>query len=111
MRVQFTMGIPMTPEAKAGGYHCWAHFYDGTSWIPVDISEAQKVVAKDPAKAEWFFGHLDADRISLTVGRDLTLSPKQKGDPLLFFAYPYVEVDGKVGADVKDKRSFTWEAK
>lgn len=111
--VRFTMGIPMTPEAKgkAGGYHCWAHFYDGTSWIPVDISEAQKVVAKDPAKAQWFFGHLDADRISLTVGRDLTLSPKQKGDPLLFFAYPYVEVDGKVGADVKDKRSFTWEAK
>ena len=41
----------------------------------------------------------------------VTLSPKQKGDPLLFFAYPYVEVDGKVGADVKDKRSFTWEAK
>jgi len=111
--VRFTMGIPMSPDAKgkAGGYHCWAHFHDGTSWIPVDISEAQKVVAKDPTKAAWFFGHLDPDRVSLTVGRDLTLSPKQQGEPLLFFAYPYVEVDGKVGADVKDKRSFTWEAK
>ena len=112
--VRFTMGIPLSTEAKgtAGGYHCWAHFYDGTHWIPVDISEAQKVNAKDPAKAQWFFGHLDPDRVALSVGRDLVLSPKQKGEPLAFFAYPYVEVDGKATDPLpKENRAFTWESK
>jgi transglutaminase-like putative cysteine protease len=110
---RFTMGIPITPDAKgaAAGYHCWAHFFDGASWIPVDISEAQKVVAKDPAKAEWFFGHLDPDRVSLTVGRDVDYAPKQKGDTPLFIVYPYAEVDGKAVAVPKESRSFTWEAK
>ena len=112
--VRFTMGIPLSTEAKgtAGGYHCWAHWSDGKSWNPVDISEAQKIAAKDAAKAEWFFGHLDPDRLALTVGRDLTLSPKQAGKPLLFFAYPYVEVDGvetPKDPDAAKKRSFTWE--
>ena len=111
--VRFTMGIPLSTEPKgtAGGYHCWAHFFDGTHWIPVDISEAQKINAKDPAKAQWFFGHLDPDRVALSVGRDLTLVPKQKGDPLQFFAYPYVEVDGKATDVPKENRSFTWETK
>lgn len=110
--VRFTMGIPITtePKGKAGGYHCWAHFFDGRTWIPVDISEAQKVVAKDPAKAQWFFGHLDPDRLTLSVGRDLTLTPAQKGAPLLFFAYPYCEVDGKAVDVPKENRSFTWDS-
>jgi transglutaminase-like putative cysteine protease len=111
MPVRFTMGVPLSTEAKgtASGYHCWAHFHDGTSWIPVDISEAQKVLATEPAKAEWFFGNLDPDRLSLTVGRDLTLAPKQQGPALLFFAYPYVEVDGKKTDVPKENRSFTFE--
>jgi transglutaminase-like putative cysteine protease len=109
--VRFTMGVPLStdPKGAPGGYHCWAHFYDGNSWTPVDISEAQKVVAKDPAKAQWFFGHLDPDRVSLTIGRDLTLVPKQKGPPLLFFAYPYVEADGKPVDLPPESRSFTFE--
>ncbi len=76
----------------------------------MDISEAQKVVAKDPAKAQWFFGHLDPDRLTLSVGRDLTLMPAQKGPPLLFFAYPYAEVDGKAVDVPKENRSFTWDS-
>ena len=108
--VRFTMGIPLSTEktGTAGGYHCWAHFHDGKAWTPVDISEAQKLLGKDDAKAQWFFGHLDADRIALTVGRDLTLSPKQAGKPLLFFAYPYVEVDGAIVNVPKEARAFTW---
>jgi transglutaminase-like putative cysteine protease len=111
--VRFTMGIPLSTDAKgtAGGYHCWAHWHDGTSWKPVDISEAQKVNSKDPAKAQWFYGHLDPDRVALTVGRDLTLVPPQKGSPLLFFAYPYVEADGKVVDVPKENRTFTFENK
>ena len=118
--VRFTMGIPMAAakdmkdsKGTASGYHCWAHFLDGKNWVPVDISEAQKINDKDPAKAQWFFGHLDPDRVALTVGRDLTLVPKQAGEPLLFFAYPYAEVDGKQVEWPKDNshRSFSWENK
>jgi transglutaminase-like putative cysteine protease len=111
--VRFTMGIPLKTDAggAAEGYHCWAHWRDGREWKPVDISEAQKILAKDPAKADWFFGHLDPDRLALTVGRDLTLVPPQSGKPLLFFAYPYVEVDGVETKDpnAKANRSFTWK--
>lgn len=110
--VRFTMGVPLGTEAKgkAGGYHCWAHFHDGKTWIPVDISEAQKVLAKDKAKADWFFGHVDADRVSLSVGRDVDLVPRQKGPALLFFGYPYVEVDGaELKTLTKEHRSFAWE--
>ena len=28
------------------------------------------------------------------MGRDIVVSPRQKGDPLNYFAYPYAEVDG-----------------
>lgn len=109
--VRFTMGVPLGTDAKgvAGGYHCWAHFHDGTSWIPVDISEAQKLLGKDDAKAAWFFGHLDPDRVSLSVGRDLVLAPRQQGAPLLFFAYPYLEVDGKKADLPKEARTFAYE--
>jgi hypothetical protein len=61
-------------------------------WIPVDASEA----AKDPSRREYFFGVHDENRIEFTRGRDIVLSPRQKGDPLNYFIYPYAEVDGKV---------------
>ena len=107
---RFTMGISLgaPPKGNPAGYHCWAHFHDGTSWQPVDASEADKVEAKDPAKAKWFFGHLDADRVALTVGRDIDLAPKQKGPTLLFFGMPYVEVDGKPAEVTKDHRFFEY---
>ncbi len=109
--VRFTMGVPLSgdPKGLAGGYHCWAHFYDGAHWIPVDVSEAQKLLEKDPAKAAWFFGNLDPDRVSLSVGRDVTLAPKQQGPALLFFIYPYVEVDGKKVDLPKEARTFAFE--
>jgi transglutaminase-like putative cysteine protease len=109
--VRFTMGVPLSgdPKGLAGGYHCWAHFYDGAAWIPVDISEAQKLLEKDPAKAAWFFGNLDPDRVTLSVGRDVNLAPKQQGSALLFFIYPYVEVDGKKIDLPKEARTFAFE--
>jgi hypothetical protein len=110
---RFTMGISLSPKAvdKTNGYHCWAHFLDGKNWIPVDISEAQKINDKDPAKAQWFFGHLDVDRVAMAVGRDITLAPKQAGDPLLHFVFPYVEVDGKAVEVPKENRWLSWENK
>jgi len=63
----------------------------GKGWIPVDISEANK----NPSLRDYYFGNLTENRVGFTVGRDLTLVPKQDGSALNFFVYPYVEIDGK----------------
>ncbi|MFN8177522.1 MAG: transglutaminase domain-containing protein [bacterium] len=92
----FEMGYPTLAAGekdKVGGYHCWAWFYDdgAKGWVPVDISEADK----HPEKTEFFYGHLDADRITFSRGRDVTL-PDMKGAPLNYLpSGAYVEVDGK----------------
>ena len=93
---RFDIGFPVPDSSERGdiaGYHCWAEFFArNTGWIPVDISEAWK--AKE--KASYFFGTIDANRVQLSTGRDLTLSPAQDGGPVNYFVYPYVEVDGKI---------------
>jgi hypothetical protein len=67
--------------------------------MPVDISEADK----HPEKTDFFFGSLDADRVTMTGGRDLTLTPAPAAGALNFFVYPYAEVDGQ---KVEASRSF-----
>jgi len=103
---RFEIGFPLPENARQGeipGYHCWAEFYvDGPGWIPVDISEAWK----NPSKHDYFFGTLDRNRVQFTIGRDLTLSPKQDGEPLNYFVYPYVEVDSKPFGNVDKKFAF-----
>ena len=92
---RFDIGFPIPENKEKGdvaGYHCWAEFFArNIGWVPVDISEAWK--AKE--KAGYFFGTVDANRVQLSTGRDITLSPKQDGAPVNYFVYPYVEVDGK----------------
>jgi transglutaminase-like putative cysteine protease len=92
---RFEIGFPL-PEGKTEGdipgYHCWAEFYlNGIGWIPVDASEAWK----NPAKRDYFFGAHDDNRVFFTYGRDLVLSPDQKGPALNYFIYPYAESDGQ----------------
>ena len=90
--------ISVTDDHKgcsACGYHCYAQFREGDKWVPVDASDARKILEKDPAKAQWYFGHAAATSIVLSVGRDIDLSPKQQAGPVNFFWGPYVEVDGK----------------
>lgn len=103
---KFAIGFPLPAERGAGeigGYHCWAEFYlQGYGWIPVDTSEANK----HPEKREYFFGAHDENRVEFTVGRDLVLEPPQAGDPLNYFIYPYVEVDGKPFSQVE--KQFTY---
>lgn len=104
---RFDIGFPL-PEGKdrgdIAGYHCWAEFYAAKiGWIPVDISEAWK--AKE--KRDYFFGSVDANRVQLSTGRDVTLNPKQDGPALNYFVYPYVELDGKPYD--KLEKQFTFE--
>jgi uncharacterized protein (TIGR03000 family) len=92
-KFEIGFGIPEKHgEGEVTGYHCWAKFRaEGQGWVPVDISEANK----HPEMKEYYFGNLTADRVAFSTGRDITLVPKQDGDPLNFFVYPYVEVDKK----------------
>ena len=102
----FEIGFPVPAdksEGSIGGYHCWAWYSDGGSWKPVDISEADKA----PEKAEYFFGNICQNRFSMSSGRDLVLEPKQRGGPVNFFIYPYVEVDGKPGG-ARVRKSFSF---
>lgn len=101
MPARFEMGFSIPAgadkEAKVGGYHCWAYVWiEGHGWMPVDISEADK----NPAKSDYFFGTLDADRVTITGGRDLELTPAPAAGKLNFFVYPYAEVDGKKAENV-----------
>ena len=74
---RFDIGFPLPENKDKGdiaGYHCWAEFYARkTGWIPVDISEAWKAKQKE----DYFFGSVDANRVQLSTGRDIALSPKQ----------------------------------
>lgn len=100
---RFQIGFPLPAGKNSGeiaGYHCWAEFYDTTyGWVPVDISEAWK----DQSKKDYFFGAHDANRVQFSMGRDLVLNPAQAGEPLNYFVYPYVEVNGKKWENVSNQ--------
>jgi transglutaminase-like putative cysteine protease len=86
-------------DEKLGGYHCWSFFrVPGKAWVPVDISEAWK--NKD--RKDYFFGAHTSNRVTLSVGRDLVLEPKQDGAPLNYLLNPYAEADGKSLETSKD---------
>ena len=106
---RFEIGFPLPPErgeGDIGGYHCWALFYaDGHGWVPVDISEADK----HPEMKKYYFGNLTENRVTFSTGRDLTLAPKQDAEPLNFFVYPHVEVDGQVWPNDKMEKRFRFK--
>jgi transglutaminase-like putative cysteine protease len=109
---RFTMGFPLADErgdAEVKGYHCWAEFFvEGIGWIPVDASEADKALdAGKPEVADYYFGSLTENRVAFTRGRDIDLVPRQSGEPLNFFIYPYAEIDGKPFAGVQKSFRFT----
>lgn len=103
---RFIIGFPLPADRGAGmisGYHCWAEFYaKGIGWVPVDASEGEK----NPSKRDYFFGAHDENRIELSRGRDLILTPPQKGSPLNYFVYPYAEVDGRPFAGAEQTVSY-----
>ncbi len=99
-------------------YHCWPEFWaPGFGWVPHDVAiadiyagdfettrENESVVrrttgdgyrGKEPERVTYYFGNLDARRVTWSRGRDLTLRPPQDGGPVNAMAKAYVEVDGK----------------
>ncbi|MDP3804163.1 MAG: transglutaminase domain-containing protein [Candidatus Omnitrophota bacterium] len=103
---KFEIGFKI-PEDKSqgriGGYHCWAKFYlKDKGWIPVDISEADK----HPERRDYFFGRIDENKVHMTSGRDINLKYANDSQPLNFFVWPYVEVNGSQFNDVDVEVSF-----
>lgn len=102
---RFEIGLPLPTGQNKGeiaGYHCWARvFEENRGWFPLDISESKK--QRTPAA---FFGKLPPDRILLSTGRDIRLSPSQQGEPLNFFFDPYAELDGKKVETVRARYYF-----
>lgn len=92
---RFEIGFPVPEDRLAGqvgGYHCWVQFYlPETGWFPIDASEA----FKHPELREYFYGAHPTNRIHFSTGRDLQLSAAQQAQPLNYFIYPHVEIDGK----------------
>ena len=92
---RFQIGFLLPKEQKGGtvpDYHSWAEFYvNGSGWIPVDASEA----SQQPDKRDYFFGAIDADRVTISIGRDVPFTPAPKAGPLNYIVYPYIEIDGK----------------
>lgn len=82
---------PKRPSGRIAGYHCWAEVAlpDG-GWMPVDVSEAWK----HPDSRDFYFGSLDCNRIAFNYGRDVNLTPRQHGEPLDKFIFPYAEAGG-----------------
>ncbi|MBX9583296.1 MAG: hypothetical protein K2X87_23590, partial [Gemmataceae bacterium] len=106
---KFEIGFRLPEDrgrGEVGGYCCWARFYvAGRGWVPVSVSEANK----DPARRDSYFGSLSEDRVFFSVGRDLTLVPRQDGPPLNFFVYPYAEVGGRPHPEDRIERQFTYQ--
>ena len=98
-------GVRMNAEDITKNQHCWSEFYlPGTGWIMADPADVLKAVLtnewdKESQETkdlqEYYFGGSDAERVELSRGRDLNLSPKQEGKALNNFGYPYAEVDGE----------------
>jgi transglutaminase-like putative cysteine protease len=92
---RFSIGASIPSDRDEGGmdgYHCWAEFYAEGKWWPIDISEGNKYTAL----ATYYFGRHPANRIELSRGRDLRVSPSPASGPINFLAYPLMEVGEEI---------------
>lgn len=77
-------------EADCINAHSWVRFYIGDGrWFPVDISEAKR----RPDLRDYYFGRLVPNRMKVSTGRGIMLSPQQQGI-INTFAYTYIEAGG-----------------
>ncbi len=102
---------------RDASYHCWPEFWaPGIGWVPHDVAVADIFVqpialdanntervtlttatgyaGPDRAWVDYYFGNLEARRVTFTQGRDLTLEPPQQAGPVNAVAKGYVEIDG-----------------
>ncbi|MCH7823625.1 MAG: transglutaminase domain-containing protein [Acidobacteria bacterium] len=93
LRVGFPLSSnPEEPAPRSGnilGYHCWVYL-DGDLGFGIDPSWEARLAAPTGT----YFGRPFNDRIKLTEGADLVLSPPIQGEPLPYMFEAYAESDG-----------------
>lgn len=109
---------PLDGQDADQSYHCWIEFWaPEVGWIPLDVAVADVFVddfelndgnrskvdltvaagygGPDPRLIDYYFGNLDARRVTWNRGRDLHLDPAPAGGPVNALPKAYLEVDGK----------------
>ena len=121
---------PLDGKDEDQSYHCWIEVWaPNLGWIPLDVAVADVFVddfqineanakrveltvadgfhGPDPGMVEYYFGNLDARRVTFNRGRDLELQPAPAAGPVNAMPKGHVEVDGAVHADWTRKLTFT----
>lgn len=116
-------------QDKDGSYHCWPEsWFPGLGWVANDVAVADIFVAPIALNADnkdkvtlttangysgesetlvdYYFGNLDARRVTWTLGRDLVFDPKQAAGPVNMNAKGYVEIDGAEAPKFDRKMTF-----
>ena len=124
---------PLDGQDQDQSYHCWIDFWaPEIGWVPLDVAVADVFVGdfelsdvnrskveltvadgyqgRDPETVDYYFGNLDARRVSWHEGRDLRLEPSAASEPINALPKAHVEIDGvavKEGAGWTRKLTFT----
>jgi len=121
---------PLNGADEDQSYHCWIEFWaPEMGWIPLDVAVADVFVddfelneanarkveltvadgyhGPDPEMVEYYFGNLDARRVTWNRGRDLVLVPASASGPVNALPKGHVEIDGQVHTDWTRKLTFT----
>jgi thiosulfate/3-mercaptopyruvate sulfurtransferase len=131
-REMFGIRLGKPGENITSYQHCWAEFYlPGTGWVFADPADVLKAIKPTKAedgqidkaawaaakesdlckeKTEYFWGHVDNNRVVLSRGRDVTFNPAQSWGACNTFGYPAAEVDGKrTPEDFTNGPAFTYK--
>ncbi|HEX6813054.1 MAG TPA: transglutaminase domain-containing protein [Planctomycetota bacterium] len=117
-------------QDRDASYHCWPEsWFPGLGWVPNDVAVADIFVSPpialnadnkervtlttangyegpNQAIVDYYFGNLDARRVTWTLGRDLVFAPRQAGGPVNANAKGYVEIDGTEFAKFDRKMTY-----
>jgi transglutaminase-like putative cysteine protease len=109
---------PLEGKDTDQSYHCWVEFYaPKVGWVPIDVAiadlfvddfsideaNASKVAltladgygGPDAALVDYYFGNLEARRVTWHRGRDLVPEPAPAAGPINALPKAHVEADGK----------------
>ncbi len=117
---------PLNGEEIDQGSHTWVEFHaPNIGWVPVDVAVADMFepefevnehsqpradlavpdgyTAPDQGRVEYYFGNLEARRVSWHWGGDLKL-PRQRGEMLDWNTTGYAEVDGRPAPEIVTRK-------
>jgi transglutaminase-like putative cysteine protease len=115
---------PLDGADKDQSYHCWVEFWaPEIGWIPLDVAVADVFVddfalddanrslvdltvaagyhGPDPVLVDYYFGNLEARRVSWHKGRDLRPEQAPSAGPIAALPKAHVEIDGTPLAEGK----------